>query len=287
MMSWFSTRFLSQFRLAHIRPPTHIKHRLNMVRKELTRNQVVRGKRVNYVLVQYLFDHLRPHLWFFFKTTQHSDDGGGWHGLEWCTLEQPWVSSSEHGSLRQTRNHSWSSLRSPQVFPQQSSIVDRKIRLEHGETERSYREISTHRTVNQVSDAARVSEASWVCVSCCGQVASRILSWWLPPNKKRIWYILWDVAAINSLQNKVMTEDMSSSLYPHYSRMVTCSSIKFSRRQMGYDLRRNETISNDYEDMFASNMYAKVVHNPSNTEALQAITYFICPGVRGCHQETW
>ena len=83
-----------------------------------------------------------------------------------------------------------------------------------------------------------------------------------------------------------MTEDMSSSLYPHFSRMVTCSSIKFSRRQMGYDLRRNETISNDYEDMFASNMYAKVVHNPSNAEALQAITYFICPGVRGSHQET-
>ena len=55
---------------------------------------------------------------------------------------------------------------------------------------------------------------------------------------------------------------------------------------MGYDLRRNETISNDYEDMFASNMYAKVVLNPSNAETLQAMTYFICPGVRGSHQET-
>ena len=41
-------------------------------------------------------------------------------------------------------------------------------------------------------------------------------------------------------------------------RMVTCSSIKFSRRQMGYDLRRNESISYDYEDMFSTNMYAKV-----------------------------
>ena len=40
--------------------------------------------------------------------------------------------------------------------------------------------------------------------------------------------------------------------------MITCSSIKFSRHQMGYDLRRNETLSYDYEDMFSTNMYAKV-----------------------------
>ena len=40
--------------------------------------------------------------------------------------------------------------------------------------------------------------------------------------------------------------------------MITCSSIKFSRHQMGYDLRRNESVTTDYEDMFATNMYAKV-----------------------------
>ena len=39
--------------------------------------------------------------------------------------------------------------------------------------------------------------------------------------------------------------------------MITCSSIKFSRNQMGYDLRRNESVSEDYEDVFSTNMYAK------------------------------
>ena len=40
--------------------------------------------------------------------------------------------------------------------------------------------------------------------------------------------------------------------------MVTCSSIKFSRDQIGYDLRRNETVSRDYENMFSTNMFARV-----------------------------
>ena len=40
--------------------------------------------------------------------------------------------------------------------------------------------------------------------------------------------------------------------------MVTCSSIKFSRDQIGYDLRRNETVSRDYSNMFSTSMYAKV-----------------------------
>ena len=40
--------------------------------------------------------------------------------------------------------------------------------------------------------------------------------------------------------------------------MITCSSIKFSRDQIGYDLRRNESISRDYDNMYSTNMYAKV-----------------------------
>ena len=39
--------------------------------------------------------------------------------------------------------------------------------------------------------------------------------------------------------------------------MIPCSSIKFSRDQIGYDLRRNESISEDYNKMFSTNMYAK------------------------------
>ena len=50
------------------------------------------------------------------------------------------------------------------------------------------------------------------------------------------------------------------------ARMVTCSSIKFSRRQMGYDLRRNESISYDYEDTFSTNMYAKVRLYPHDNQ---------------------
>ena len=44
----------------------------------------------------------------------------------------------------------------------------------------------------------------------------------------------------------------------HYrTRMITCSSIKFSPRQMGYDLRRNESVSRDFEEVFSTNMFAK------------------------------
>ena len=39
--------------------------------------------------------------------------------------------------------------------------------------------------------------------------------------------------------------------------MITCSSIKFSPRQMGYDLRRNESVSRDFEEVFSTNMFAK------------------------------
>jgi len=44
----------------------------------------------------------------------------------------------------------------------------------------------------------------------------------------------------------------------HYrSRMITCSSIKFSKEMIGYDLRRNESVSYDYKNRFAPNMYSK------------------------------
>ena len=50
--------------------------------------------------------------------------------------------------------------------------------------------------------------------------------------------------------------------------MITCSSIKFSRHQMGYDLRRNESVTTDYEDMFATNMYAKVGSQMGHSETV-------------------
>ena len=50
--------------------------------------------------------------------------------------------------------------------------------------------------------------------------------------------------------------------------MITCSSIKFSRHQMGYDLRRNESVTTDYEDMFATNMYAKVGSQMEHSETV-------------------
>ena len=40
--------------------------------------------------------------------------------------------------------------------------------------------------------------------------------------------------------------------------MVTCSSFKFSKDMIGYDLRRNESVSDDYHRRFAPNMYSKV-----------------------------
>jgi len=44
----------------------------------------------------------------------------------------------------------------------------------------------------------------------------------------------------------------------HYrSRMITCSSFKFSKDMIGYDLRRNESVSKDYHRRYAPNMYSK------------------------------
>ena len=40
--------------------------------------------------------------------------------------------------------------------------------------------------------------------------------------------------------------------------MITCSSFKFSKDMIGYDLRRNESVSDDYHRRFAPNMYSKV-----------------------------
>lgn len=56
----------------------------------------------------------------------------------------------------------------------------------------------------------------------------------------------------------------------HYrSRMITCSSFKFRKEMVGYDLRRNESVSHDYTKRFAPNMYSKEArkvireHDPS------------------------
>ena len=42
-------------------------------------------------------------------------------------------------------------------------------------------------------------------------------------------------------------------------REIVCSSYKFNKEMIGYDLRRNESISYDYNNMFAPNMYSKVI----------------------------
>eukprot|EP00090_Calanus_glacialis_P001505 TRINITY_DN11078_c0_g1_i1.p1 TRINITY_DN11078_c0_g1~~TRINITY_DN11078_c0_g1_i1.p1 ORF type:complete len:485 (-),score=87.39 TRINITY_DN11078_c0_g1_i1:134-1588(-) len=41
------------------------------------------------------------------------------------------------------------------------------------------------------------------------------------------------------------------------SREIVCSSYKFNKDMIGYDLRRNESVSYDYNKMFAPNMYSK------------------------------
>ena len=42
------------------------------------------------------------------------------------------------------------------------------------------------------------------------------------------------------------------------SRETVCASLKFSKDMIGYDLRRNESVSYDYKRLFAPNMYSKV-----------------------------
>ena len=59
----------------------------------------------------------------------------------------------------------------------------------------------------------------------------------------------------------MVTRSGEGGPFEHFpSRMIPCSSIKFSRDQIGYDLRRNESISRDYNKMFSTNMYTKVGH---------------------------
>ena len=41
-------------------------------------------------------------------------------------------------------------------------------------------------------------------------------------------------------------------------RMVVCDDHDFSRDMIGYDLRRNESVTTEYKRRFAPNMYTKV-----------------------------
>ena len=43
--------------------------------------------------------------------------------------------------------------------------------------------------------------------------------------------------------------------------MVVCDDFDFSKEMIGYDLRRNESVSHDYKRRFAPNMYTKVSIN--------------------------
>jgi len=59
----------------------------------------------------------------------------------------------------------------------------------------------------------------------------------------------------------------------HYrSRMITCTSFKFSKAMIGYDLRRNESVSTEYTRRFAPNMYSKearkIIRNHDKTKPL-------------------
>jgi len=59
----------------------------------------------------------------------------------------------------------------------------------------------------------------------------------------------------------------------HYrSRMITCSSFKFRKEMVGYDLRRNESVSFEYYKRFAPNMYSKearkVIRSHNTSEPL-------------------
>ena len=40
--------------------------------------------------------------------------------------------------------------------------------------------------------------------------------------------------------------------------MVVCDDFDFSKDMIGYDLRRNESVSKEYHRRFSPNMYSKV-----------------------------
>ena len=65
--------------------------------------------------------------------------------------------------------------------------------------------------------------------------------------------------------------------------MITCSSFKFSKDMIGYDLRRNESISDDYHRRFAPNMYSKVNFSITTTKKSVIILF---SGSKEDHQRT-
>ena len=43
-----------------------------------------------------------------------------------------------------------------------------------------------------------------------------------------------------------------------FVRMVICDNYDFKKEMIGYDLRRNESVTREYHRRFAPNMYTKV-----------------------------
>lgn len=72
----------------------------------------------------------------------------------------------------------------------------------------------------------------------------------------------------------------------HYrSRMITCSSFKFRKEMVGYDLRRNESVSHEYRQRYAPNMYSKearkIIRSHNQSEPL--FLYFPLMSIHSPH----
>ena len=58
-------------------------------------------------------------------------------------------------------------------------------------------------------------------------------------------------------------------------RLVVCDDYDFSKDMIGYDLRRNESVSKEYRRRFSPNMYSKVsTIKPDNGKECVTSDYF-------------
>ena len=58
-------------------------------------------------------------------------------------------------------------------------------------------------------------------------------------------------------------------------RLVVCDDYDFSKDMIGYDLRRNESVTKEYRRRFSPNMYSKVrIIKPYNGNEVVTSNYF-------------
>ena len=141
--------------------------------------------------------------------------------------------------------------------------ADKALGLEDGEAKRGYREVSANRSVHGISSPSADAQDCWLCYTCRGEVAPRVLQQGVSANKVdtdyehitffNSYFLGGDLTLSLVCGNNLLITDLGETFcnFKHLSftpvvREIVCSSLKFNREMIGYDLRRNESVSYEY-----------------------------------------